>query len=194
MIIVGITGSIGCGKTYLSKIIKKFGFAVYNPDEWVRDMYKKKIFLSLVKDKFPQCFNEYNVFNKRKLRKIVFDDNKQLKKLESIFHPYIRKKFKKIIKKHAETADIIFFDVALLFEMNLDIYCDYVVVADASDQTQMRRVMERDNISEEDFNKIISVQNDKQYTKERADFVINTELSYNQNKVQLIKFIQEILQ
>ena len=97
MKIVGITGSIGCGKTYLANIIKKLGFSVYNPDFWVRDLYRKKDFLQVIAREFPQTF-ENGVFNKRKLRTLVFDDNKQLKKLESLIHPFLGKKLKKIIK------------------------------------------------------------------------------------------------
>lgn len=192
MKIIGITGSIGCGKTYLANIIKKLGFSVYNPDEWVRDLYKKADFLAVIRQEFPQVF-ENNVFNKRKLRNIVFDDNKQLKKLENIIHPFINKKLKRIIHKFAQTEDILFLDVALLYEGNWDIYCDYVIVADVDDKVQMQRVMERDHISAEDFKKIIAVQNEKENTKERADYVIDTGLREGINKVQLIRFISEIL-
>ena len=193
MKIVGITGSIGCGKTYLANIVKKLGFAVYNPDDWVRNMYKKKFFLSLVKNEFPQCFNNNDVLDKRKLRNIVFENKNKLKKLENIFHPFLKNKLKKIIKKHAIDTDIIFLDVALLYEMNWDIYCDYIIAADIDDDTQMQRVMKRDNITKEDFEKIIKVQNNKKDTKEKADFIINTGFTYGINKVQLIRFIEEVL-
>ena len=118
MKIVGITGSIGCGKTYLANIVKKLGFAVYNPDEWVRGLYKKKEVLSCVRNEFPEVFDENGVFYKRKLRNIVFNDRLKLKKLELIFHPLLKKKLKKIIHKYAENEDILFLYVALLYEMN----------------------------------------------------------------------------
>ena len=66
-------------------------------------------------------------------------------------------------------------------------------MADVDDHIQMSRVMQRDNITAEDFKKIISMQNDKNYTRNKADYVIRTNLPYGVNKVQLIKFIQEIL-
>lgn len=193
MIVIGITGSIGCGKTYLAKIINNLGFATYNPDFWVRDFYKKASFLSLIKDNFPQTFNHEGKFDKRKLRDIVFNDNTQLKKLEKLTHPLINKKLKNIIKKASIKENIIFFDVALLYEKGWDKYCDFVIVADVSDEIQKQRVMKRDNITEEDFNKITATQTSKEYKKFKADYVIDTSLSYGINKVQLIKFIQEVL-
>lgn len=193
MIVIGITGSIGCGKTYLAKIINSLGFATYNPDFWVRDFYKKASFLSLIKDNFPQTFNHEGKFDKRKLRDIVFNDNTQLKKLEKLTHPLINKKLKNIIKKASIKEDIIFLDVALLYEIGWDKYCDFVIVADVSDEIQKQRVMKRDNITEEDFNKITATQTSKEYKKFKADYVIDTSLSYGINKVQLIKFIQEVL-
>ena len=193
MIIVGITGSIGCGKTYLANIIRSLGFSTYNPDFWVRDLYKKADFLKVIKREFPAAFDEQGIFNKRKLRNIVFNDKKQLKHLESLIHPFLNKTLKKIIRKKALTNDVLFIDVALLFEMHWDKYCDFIITADVADDIQMRRVMERDHITEEDFKKIISVQTSKDFKKYKSDFVIDTALPYGINKVQLIKFIQEVL-
>ena len=193
MIIVGITGSIGCGKTYLANIIRSLGFSTYNPDFWVRDLYKKADFLNVIKREFPDTFDKQGIFNKRKLRNIVFNDNKQLKHLESLIHPFLNKTLKKIIRKKAVTDEILFIDVALLFEMKWDKYCDFIITADVSDDIQMQRVMERDHITEEDFKKIISVQTSKDFKKFKSDFVIDTALPYGINKVQLIKFIQEVL-
>jgi dephospho-CoA kinase len=192
MKIVGITGSIGCGKTYLANIIKKLGFSVYNPDFWVRDLYQKKDFLQVIAREFPQTF-ENGVFNKRKLRTLVFDDNKQLKKLESLIHPFLGKKLKKIINKNARHEDVLFLDVALLLEFGWDKYCDYIIVADVDDDIQKQRVMKRDHISEADFNKIVAVQMDKNLKRAFADVVIDTNSKENHLKVLLIKFIEEIL-
>ena len=191
MQIIGITGSIGCGKTFLASILQKAGYCVYNPDFWVRDLYKKADFLRVIEQNFPQVFNN-GEFNKRKLRELVFNDNKQLKKLESLIHPFLNKKLKKIIKRQAPTEDFLFLDVALLLEMGWDKYCDYILVAYTDDQTQMHRVMERDHISAEDFKKIVAVQMPKDEKNTYADVVIETNLPENILKVQLLKFIEEI--
>ena len=193
MIIVGITGSIGCGKTYLANIIKKLGYSVYNPDEWTRDLYRKADFLDLIKKQFPQVF-ENNKLNKRVLRNLVFDNNNELKKLEKIVHPFLNKRLKRTIHKFAGKQDILFLDVALLLEFGWDKYCDYVVVADVCDKIQQERVMKRDGISAQDFAKIVAVQMPKKEKKEYADWIIDTGKDENLLKVQLIKFIKEILE
>lgn len=192
MIIIGITGSIGCGKTYLANIIKKMGFVVYNPDKWVRDFYKKNEFLNVIKQNFPTTF-ENGIFNKRSLRNLVFNNKDQLQKLELIVHPFLKKKIKKVINKFSRDTDVIFFDAALLFEKNWDIYCDYIIVADIDEETQKQRVMKRDNISAEDFYKIIKVQISQSQKRDWADFIINTGEPENINKVQIMQFMDEIL-
>lgn len=193
MIIIGITGSIGCGKTYLANIIKKLGYSVYNPDEWTRDLYRKESFLNLIRKQFPQVF-ENNKLNKRVLRNLVFDNNNELKKLEKIVHPFLNKRLKRTIHKFAGKQDILFLDVALLLEFGWDKYCDYVVVADVCDKIQQERVMKRDGISAQDFAKIVAVQMPKSEKKEYADWIIDTGKNENLLKMQLIKFIKEILE
>lgn len=192
MKIIAITGSIGCGKTYLSGLLKSMGYCVYNPDEWVRDLYKKDDFLKVIKQYFPQVFIN-NVFNKRTLRNIVFNDNNQLKKLEKLIHPFLKKELKKFIHRQAKTEQFLFLDIALLFEMHWDNFCDYIIVAYADDETQMQRVIERDKISAEDFQKIISVQIDKTTKNLWADYVIDTTKKAGINKVELIKFLNEVV-
>ena len=192
MKIIGITGSMGCGKTYLANMIRDLGYGVYNPDKWVRGLYKNSQFLEVIKQNFPMTF-ENGVFNKRSLRNLVFSDKNQLEKLEKIVHPFLKKKIQSIIHKFSRKSDVIFFDAALLFEKNWDIYCDYVIVADVDEETQKQRVMKRDGISEDDFYKIIKVQIPQSEKCERADIVIDTGLAENINRAQILELINEIL-
>ena len=192
MKIVGITGSIGCGKTYLSDILRDMGYCVYNPDIWVRNLYKTSEFLIIIRKNFPTCFDSKGIFNKRNLRNIVFSDNKQLKKLESIIHPILKYKLKKLIRKSVKKEDFLFLDVALLLEMKWDKYCDFIILADVDKEIQIKRVMNRDKIKREDVEKIISVQEDKKTKYKAADYIIDTGYNDGINRVQLIKILQEI--
>ena len=192
MKIIGITGSIGCGKTYLAKILNSLGYCVYNPDLWVKKLYKKNYFLAVIKQNFPDVFEIDGTFNKRKLRNLVFNDNKKLKKLEALIHPFLKSKLKKIINKFALDQEFLFLDVALLLEMGWDKYCDYIILADVEESIQIKRVMQRDNIKEEDVKKIIALQTDKNIKYDIADYVIDTDLPYGINKIQLIEFLSEI--
>ena len=83
-------------------------------------------------------------------------------------------------------------DVALLFEMGWDKYCDYIVVADVDYETQKMRVMRRDNISAADFDKINRIQMDNAAKKVLADVIINTDKPINLLKVELLAMIEEI--
>ncbi len=189
MKLIAITGSIGCGKTTISKIIRDCGYVVFDVDAWVRRLYFKKSFIDEIIKKFPSSC-ENGVFNKRKLRNLVFDNNSELKKLENLIHPFLKKYLKSVIKKYSRFNDCFFIDVALLYEMEWDKYCDCVVVADVDYEVQKQRVMKRDNISAEDFDKINNVQMSNDKKKNMADFVINTDKNINLLKLDVINMLE----
>lgn len=189
MKLVAITGSIGCGKTTIAKIVGKLGYTVFDVDGWVRRLYFKKDFIKVIQEHFPAVAENGQV-NKRALRNIVFSDNKQLKVLEGLIHPFLRETLKEVIRKNACRDDIFFIDVALLFEMGWDKYCDFILVADVDYEIQKQRVMNRDNVTAEDFDRINNVQLSNSYKINLADVVINTDKPKNLLKVEMINIIQ----
>lgn len=189
MKLVAITGSIGCGKTTIAKIVEKLGYTVFDVDGWVRRLYFKKDFIKVICKHFP-AVEESGQVNKRALRNIVFSDNKQLKVLEGLIHPFLRETLKEVIRKNACRDDIFFIDVALLFEMGWDKYCDFILVADVDYEIQKQRVMNRDNVTAEDFDRINNVQLSNSYKINLADVVINTDKPKNLLKVEMINIIQ----
>lgn len=191
MKLAAITGSIGCGKTTLSKIVRRLGYVVYDIDGWVRRLYYQKDFIKVIAAHFPEVMEGEKV-NKRKLRNLVFGDNARLKVLESLIHPFLKQTLMNVRRRNARRADLFFMDVALLFEMGWDKYCDYIVVADVDYETQKMRVMRRDNISAADFDKINRIQVDNAAKKVLADVIINTDKPINLLKVELLAMIEEI--
>ena len=191
MKLAAITGSIGCGKTTLSKIVRRLGYVVYDIDGWVRRLYYQKDFIKVIAAHFPEVMEGEKV-NKRKLRNLVFGDNARLKVLESLIHPFLKQTLMNGRRRNARRADLFFMDVALLFEMGWDKYCDYIVVADVDYETQKMRVMRRDNISAADFDKINRIQMDNAAKKVLADVIINTDKPINLLKVELLAMIEEI--
>ena len=191
MKLAAITGSIGCGKTTLSKIVRRPGYVVYDIDGWVRRLYYQKDFIKVIAAHFPEVMEGEKV-NKRKLRNLVFGDNARLKVLESLIHPFLKQTLMNVRRRNARRADLFFMDVALLFEMGWDKYCDYIVVADVDYETQKMRVMRRDNISAADFDKINRIQMDNAAKKVLADVIINTDKPINLLKVELLAMIEEI--
>lgn len=189
MKLVAITGSIGCGKTTIAKIVGKLGYTVFDVDGWVRRLYFKKDFIKVIQEHFPAVAEDGQV-NKRALRNIVFSDNRQLKVLEGLIHPFLRETLKDVIRKNACRNDIFFIDVALLFEMGWDKYCDFILVADVDYEIQKQRVMNRDKVTAEDFDKINNVQLSNSYKINLADVVVNTDKPKNLLKVEMINIIQ----
>ena len=189
MKLVAITGSIGCGKTTIAKIVGKLGYTVFDVDGWVRRLYFKKDFIKVIQEHFPAVAENGQV-NMRALRNIVFSDNRQLKVLEGLIHPFLRETLKDVIRKNACRNDIFFIDVALLFEMGWDKYCDFILVADVDYEIQKQRVMNRDKVTAEDFDKINNVQLSNSYKINLADVVVNTDKPKNLLKVEMINIIQ----
>ena len=189
---VAITGSIGCGKTTISNLLRKHGFIVNDVDEWCRELYYKKDFLEVIKRHFPETFDG-DIFNKRALRNLVFGDVKKLRVLESLIHPYLTKRLLESVESY-NNKDIFFTDVALLYEMGWDVYFDCVVLADVDYEIQKKRVMLRDNISGDDFDKINNIQMKREDKIKKVDIIVDTGCSEEEleNKIKnLIKEIKE---
>ena len=191
MIFTAITGSIGCGKTTISDILRKQGFLVYDIDKWVKYIYYNNDFLEIIKKYFPETFTN-NVFNKRVLRDIVFSNPEKLKILEGLIHPFLRNKVRKIIRKN-KNKGLVFVDIALLFEMEWDKYFDFIILADVDKNIQKERVMKRDNISAEDFEKIDKIQMPMEDKREMVDFIINTGVDRNKLNKSVLEVV-EVLQ
>ena len=188
MIFAAITGSIGCGKTTISDILREQGYLVYDIDKWVKYLYYKKSFLNVIKSYFPEVFNG-DSFDKRKLRNIVFSDKSKLKILEEIIHPFLKKKLKKVIRC-SKNKGLVFVDVALLFEMGWNKYFDIILLADVDENTQRERVMKRDNITADDFNKINQIQMPMREKRKKVDFIINTGVSINKLRKNVLNMIE----
>lgn len=190
MIFVAITGSIGCGKTTIANILREQGFWVYDIDKWVKFLYYKSDFLDIIRSKFPEVFDE-DFFDKKKLRSLVFNNKNKLKILEKIIHPVLYQKLRKIIRKN-KNKGIVFCDVALLFEMGWDKFFDFIILADVEKEIQKIRVMKRDNISSEDFDKINNIQLSREDKYGKVDFIIDTGVNINKLKVSVVKLTEKL--
>lgn len=191
MRLVAITGSIGCGKSTLADLLRKLGYLVYNVDGWTGNLYRNENFCKLILNDFPEV-NDNGKVNKKFLRKIVFDDAEKLKKLEKIVHPLLKQKLRKVIAENSKFDELIFIDAALIYELGWDKYCDLVIVADVDYEIQKQRVMSRDNISAEDFEKIVALQMNNNDKICRGDVVINTDKSLGRLKIELFKMFKDL--
>ena len=191
MYLIGITGSIGSGKTTLANIVKNLGYEVYDVDDWVRKIYNNELFLEQLKIKFPESFSN-GQFNKRYLRETVFKDKVKLKTLEGLIYPILDNKIETIIYENLKNKKIAFLDIALLFEKGWDKYCDFIILADADYDLRKKRVMERDNVSAENFDQIDKVQISNEKKKDKVDVVINTDKSIDFLREEMINLLKSI--
>ena len=185
MKLVAITGSVGCGKTTLANIVKKLGYAVYDIDAWVRRIYHNKEFLAQLGVRFPGSVKN-GVADKRFLRNLVFNDKEKLAELEDMIYPFLNKGIRRLVTKKARQDCIGFLDAALLFEKGWDKYCDVIILADVDYEIQKQRVMKRDNVSAEDFERINNIQLKNEDKKVLSDIVIDTDKPLNLLKAEMI--------
>ena len=191
MRLIGITGFIGSGKTTVGKIIKDLGYVVFDMDVWCRNMYKDEGFLNIIKQNFPNAF-ENDIFCKRKLREFVFFNHQALQKLESLTHPYLKNKLLETIHKNKLKPYLFFVETALLYQMNLEKFCDSVIITKAPFDTMLQRTIIRDNIKQKDFISIIEKQN-IEVRQKKPYYEINTDQSLVNLRKDVIQTIERIL-
>ena len=192
MYLIGITGSIGSGKTTLANIVRELGYVVYDVDDWVRKIYLKADFLSNLGKKFKGSVKDGKA-DKRYLREIVFRDKKKLAELEKLIYPILNDKIKKTITANAKKDVVCFLDIALLFEKKWDKYCNFIILADADYELRKKRVMFRDKVDAKSFENIDKIQMSNDEKKDKVDIVINTDKPVNILKVDMINLIDMIV-
>jgi len=177
MFILGLTGSIGMGKTVAAGDFARLGVPVHDSDAVVHDLMSKGgEAVEEVASAFPGVL-EKGAINRGQLGKQVFGDDDALKKLERILHPKVRERETAFLGWHArQRTQAIVLDVPLLFETGGQKRCDAVAVVSAPLREQRRRVLKRPGMSPERFDKILAYQMPDVKKRQLADYVIQTGL------------------
>ena len=175
MKVIGLTGSIGMGKTTTAAMFAAEGVPVYDADAEVHKLYDKGgSAVWKVGEYFPGAVVDGRV-DRKALSKKVMGDPEALKRLESIVHPLLAEARESFFLKAAQDAqDLVVLDIPLLFETSGEKKVDVVVVASASPEVQRARVMAREGMTEEKFAAILARQTPDEEKRARADFVIDT--------------------
>lgn len=173
MLVVGLTGGIGSGKTTISKIFSALGVPVFNSDEVSKSILFSQKGSQPIIQEFGSQICEKGVINKAKLAKIVFDDKLKLSKLNAILHPLVAEEFVKW--KTNQNFSYCIKEAAILFESGGNKACDFVITVSCSEEERVKRVLKRDNRSIEEINAIINKQWPELDRIKYADFSINNE-------------------
>lgn len=175
MLKVGLTGSIGCGKSSLSNILKKYDIPIIDADIKGREIYENKELLRDIEKSFgSSVINKDGTLNRKNLGKIVFNDDYKLEKLNSLTHPVIQNMIKDDLNKYEKFGKkIAVVDAALLIEAGFMNMLDTLVVVTCSEEVQLQRVVLRDNCSEEDAMGRIKSQMPQDEKVKYAEFVVD---------------------
>lgn len=176
--IIGITGGIGSGKSTVSKFIEELGFPVYDSDFWAKELVNldENLKSRIIELLGEESYDENGKYNRKFVAEKVFDHQELLLKLNQIIHPAVKIHFENWV--NAQTAEFVFKETALLFELKLNESCYQSILVTADENIRIKRVMDRDGRTYREVKEIIDKQMPETDKVKLADFVIqnNTDL------------------
>ena len=188
---LGLTGSIGMGKTTVAGMFLSEGIPVWSADETVNSLYKKnQSGYKIIKSFLPTAINDKGV-NKVELSKLVLEDKNLLKRLESEIHPLV-KRDRNIFVDRFYNERLLVFELPLLYETEEQRYFDSVLVVTAPKQIQKKRVMKRGFMTKKKFDylSVRQISNDKKVSM--ADYVIDTNVEISMLRETVKNFIDAL--
>lgn len=189
LVIIGLTGSIGMGKSETAKMFERTGVPMFDSDAAVHDlMAGEGPAVERVEKTFPGVRGP-NGIDRTRLGKRVFGDKAALKKLEAILHPMVSELRQEFFDRATSQGhEMVVMDVPLLFETGGEQQCDYTVVVTAPEDIQRQRVLARPNMTARKFEDILARQMPDREKRQRADFVVQSDhgLEYAENQVRQI--------
>ena len=188
---IGITGSIACGKSTVSNYLKDKGYTIIDADKLghialtsdeVREKLEKSFGLRII---------ENNEISREKLGKLVFGNEENLKILNSIVHPYIRRQILQLQEKHSDER-LVFLDIALLFEAGFEDLVEKIIVVNINEKEQLTRLMNRNSLSSEAAMNRIKSQMSSEDKSKLGDYVINNSNTKEETYRQIDLILDEL--
>jgi dephospho-CoA kinase len=191
MIIVGLTGSIGMGKSTTSAMFREYGIPVYDADRAVHRLYAGAAVAPMASI-YPEAIVEGKI-DRTVLSRLVMSDSGALRKIEAVVHPLVGVDRATFMERYVrDGAPAVVFDVPLLFETGGDKNVDVVAVVSASAQIQKRRVLARPDMTPEKFATIVSKQLPDAEKRRRAHYVVDTGRGLDPARRQVAGFIASL--
>jgi dephospho-CoA kinase len=192
MFVLGLTGSLGMGKSTTAGFFAELGVPVHDADAAVHRLYEAEA-VPLIETAFPGTTAEGAV-DREKLARRVLDDPAAIKKLEGIVHPLVRAAEEQFLAEVArKNTRVAVLDIPLLFETGGDRRCDAVVVVSAPEDIQRIRIFSRPGMTEQKFAGIVANQMPDAEKRRRADFVVDTSKGFDAARAQVREILARIV-
>ena len=169
---IGITGTIGAGKTTIASLFAKFNIPIFDADIEIKEILTRKEIKNKIKKIWPSAFKDQEI-NKNKLKSIIFSNTNEKKKLEGLLYPCLKIEKDKFEKKN-KNKKILVYDVPLIYETKSEKEYNIILLASCDESTQKKRVLARDKISESLFENITKSQLSFDEKKRFNPKIINT--------------------
>ena len=193
MFLIGLTGSIGMGKTQTASLFKAEGVPCYDADAAVHALYEKGgAAVAPIGELCPEAIVDGKV-DRAILGRVVLKDADKLKQLEAIVHPLAgQSQIDFLAAEEQNKTHLVLLDIPLLFETGGDGFVDCVVVVSATAELQRARVLARPGLSEERFEDILAKQVPDAEKRQRAEFVVDSSISIEDAHRQVRDIIEQV--
>ncbi len=195
MKIIALTGGIGTGKSTVSNLFKEKGVTVVDLDQLVRDLQKpgKDVYNRIVETFGKTILTEDGEIDRKKLGEIVFADPVKREKLNKIVHPKVLSELKdRLFKLEKKGEKLIVVEIPLLYELGLQKLFDAVILVYAPEDVQLKRIMTRDSLSEQEAINRINSQISIEEKRKRAKYIIDNSGSLENTRQQFDVLFKEL--
>lgn len=191
MLIVGLTGSIGMGKSTAAKRFIEQGIAVFDADAAVHKLYEGEA-VNLIEEAFPGTTQD-GVVDRTKLAAALKGDRARIKELEAIVHPLVRSKREEFLQEQARNgAAMAVLEIPLLFETGSEKDVDVTIVVSAPEDIQRERVLARPGMTGEKLQALLANQMPDEKKRALADFVVDTSGEIAQTRLEIDRLIAQL--
>jgi len=192
-LILGLTGSIGSGKSYVTSCLESLGAVAIRADELAREVVAAGTSgLEEIKREFGSgVLTEGGELDRRKMAAVVFSDEERRRVLESIIHPRVRDRELELIAANGD-APLIVIEIPLLFETGAEDICDKVVVVTISEQERLRRLERDRGMTREEVDRRLAAQMPQEEKVKRADYVLDNSGNREQTRTKAEELFRQL--